>query len=293
MATIPLQLAQRRLETGSVVSYPGGSPVGAAMQGFGDELSAVAERFRQQKQQQDAFDAEVIGRELNGQIAQAEKEAIQKAPADGRGLHDAMYGQLDPRTNSVVKPGLFDKIFDGTLPKMPESERANFIRKKEALRLAGSARMAAQQYARRQDYEQTEWSKAQDSYTSAIAQSDPDDTAAFEAIRQSGFDFIAKMGNPVARQAAETAWRSNTAKALAQAMIAKDPGRSVELLGAEPAAKATIGAINGETTGAEGGTDLSAKNPNWSASGDDRLADLRPDNRVALASQAGVSMAQN
>lgn len=289
MATIPLQLAQRRLDTGSVVSYPGGSPVGAAMHGFGDELSAVAERFRQQNEQQDAFDAEVIGRELNGQIAQAEKEAIQKAPADGRGLHDAMYGQVDPRTNSVVKPGLFDKIFDSTVPKVPESERANFIRQKEALRLAGSARMAAQQHARRQDYEQTEWSKAQEGYTSIIAQSDPDDTAAFEAIRQSGFDFIAKMGNPVARQAAKIGWRNNTAKALAQAMIAKEPGRAVELLGAVPAAQAG----DGETTGAEGDTDLLAKEANSPVSGDDRLSDLTPDDRVALASQAGVSLAQN
>ena len=44
MATIPLQLAQRRLDTGNVVQYPQGSPVGAAMQHFGDELLAVAER---------------------------------------------------------------------------------------------------------------------------------------------------------------------------------------------------------------------------------------------------------
>lgn len=289
MATIPLQLAQRRLDTGNAVSYPNSSPVGAAMQGFGDELSAIAERFRQQKQQQDAFDAEVIGRELNEQIAQAEKEAIQKAPADGRGLHDAMYGQVDPRTNGVVRSGLFDKIFDSTVPKVPESERANFIRQKEALRLAGSARMAAQQHARRQGYEQTEWSKAQEGYTSIIAQSDPNDTAAFEAIRQSGFDFIAKMGNPVARQAAKVGWRNNTAKALAQAMIAKDPGRAVELLGAAPAAQAG----DGETTGAEGGTDLLAKEANSPVSGDDRLADLTPDDRVAFASQAGVSLAQN
>lgn len=285
MATIPLQLAQRRLDSGSVVSYPDSSPVGAAMQGFGDELAAVAERFRRQKQQQDAFDAEVIGRELNGQIAQAEKEAIQNAPADGRGLHDAMYGQA---RNGVVKPGLFDKIFDSTVPKMPESERASFIGQKEAMRLAGSARMAAQQYARRQDYEQAEWSKAQATELNAIAQSDPDDTATFEAIRQGGFDFIAKMGNPVARQLAETGWRSNTAKALAQAMLAKDPKRAAEMLGAAPAAQAS----GGETTGAEG-TDLSAKNPNGPASGDDRLADLTPDDRVALARLAGVSAAQN
>ncbi|WP_292602556.1 hypothetical protein [Mesorhizobium sp.] len=257
MATIPLQLAQRRLDTGSVVSYPDSSPVGAAMQGLGDELSAVAERFRQQKQQQDAFDAEVIGRELNRQIAEAEKEAIQNAPADGRGLHDAMYGQVDPHSNGVVKPGLFDTLFEGIVPKIPESQRANFIRQREALRRSGSARMAAQQYARRQDYEQAEWSKAQAAELNAIAQSNPDDTATFEAIRQSGFDFIAKMGNPVARQLAETGWRSNTAKALAQSMIANDPKRAAEMLGAAPA--------------------------------DARLADLTPDERQAFIRQAGAA----
>jgi hypothetical protein len=218
MATIPLRLAQRRLDTGNVVSYPGGSPVGAAMQGFGDELSAIAERVRQQKHQQDAFDADIIARQLNGQIAQAENDVAQDAPADGSGLHDTMYGQLDPRTGQVVKPGLFDTLFDDTLPKVPADQRADFVRRKEVLRSAGSARMAARQHARRQDYEQAEWTKVQDASLSAIAQGDPADTATFEAIRQDGLDLIAKMGNPVARQAAETAWRSNTAKALAEAM---------------------------------------------------------------------------
>jgi hypothetical protein len=232
MATIPLQLAQRRLDTGSVVSYPGGSPVGAAMQGFGDELSAVAERFRQQKQQQEAFDAEIVSRQFNVQIAQAENDAIQNAPADGSGLHDSMYGQVDPRTGQVAKPGLFDTLFDGILPRIPEGQRANFIKKKEVLRATGSARMAAQQQARRDQYEQAEWTKVENIYTGSIAQSDPADTGAFEAIRQSGLDFIGKIGNPLARQAAETAWRSNTAKALVQAMIAQDPKRAAEMLGA-------------------------------------------------------------
>ncbi|UVK37635.1 hypothetical protein LHFGNBLO_004700 [Mesorhizobium sp. AR10] len=216
MATIPLQLAQRRLDTGNVVQYPSGSLVGAAMQGFGDELSAVAERYRQRQEQQEAFDAEIVRRQLDGRIAQAENDATQNAPADGSGLHDTMYGQVDPRTGQVIKPGLFDTLFDGTLPQVPESERGNFIKHKEILRAAGSVRMAARQQARRDDYEQGEWSKVQDASLSAIAQSDPNDTATFEAIMQSGLDLIGKMGNPVARQAAEAAWRSKTAEALAR-----------------------------------------------------------------------------
>lgn len=251
MATIPLQLAQRRLDTGTVASYPNGSPVGAAMQGFGDELSAIAERFKLQKQQQDAFDADIIGRELNARIAHAEAVAVQTAPADGGGLHDFMYGQLDPRSDGVVRPGLFDQIFDDTAAKVPEGERANFLAQKQALRLAGSARMAAQQHARRQNYEQAEWSKVEDGYTSAIAQGDPDDTGTFEAIRQSGLELIGKMGNPVARQAAEADWRSNTAKALVRAMIAKDPKRAAEVLGTGPVS--TDGRTKDDTIEAVGG----------------------------------------
>ncbi|MER9545076.1 hypothetical protein NKI72_23910, partial [Mesorhizobium sp. M0437] len=171
--------------------------------------------------------------------------------AAGGGLHDFMYGQLDPRSDGVVRPGLFDQIFDDTVAKVPEGERANFLAQKQALRLAGSARMAAQQHARRQNYEQAEWSKVEDGYTSAIAQGDPDDSGTFEAIRQSGRDLIGKMGNPVARQAAEAAWRSNTAKALADAMIAKDPKRAAEVLGTGPVS--TDGRTKDDTIEAVGG----------------------------------------
>ncbi|CCV14982.1 hypothetical protein [Mesorhizobium sp. STM 4661] len=226
MATIPLQLAQRRLDSGNVVSYPQGSPVGAAMQGFGDELSAVAKRYRQQREQQDAFDADIIGRKLNAQIAQAENEAENNAPADGSGLHDAMYGRVDPRTGQLVKPGLFDELFDSTLLNVPEGQRANFAKQKEVLRSTGSVRMAVRQQARRDDYEQSQWAEVQAAYLGIIAQSDPADTSAFEAIRQSGLGLIGKMGNPVARQAAEADWRSKTAKAIVQAGIAKGAGKN-------------------------------------------------------------------
>ncbi len=235
MATIPLSVGQRRLDTGNVVQYPEGSPVGRAMQGFGDELSAVAERYQQMKEQQEAFDAELARRRFNDQVAQAEDEAAAKAPADGSGLHDVMYGQVDPRTGRVVKTGLFDMLFDNALPNIPESQRANFARQKETMRAAGSLRMAQRQQAKRDEYELAEWAKVDNISTNAIAKSDPNDTATFEAIRQSGLDLIAKIGNPLARQTAEAAWRGKTAKALVQAMIAQDPKLAAEMLGAVPA----------------------------------------------------------
>ncbi|TPN70640.1 hypothetical protein, partial [Mesorhizobium sp. B1-1-5] len=217
MATIPLQLAQRRLEAGNGVSYPERSPAGRAMQDLGDELSAVAERYRQMKERQEAFDAELARRRFADRIAQAEDDVAANAPADGSGLHDAMYGEVDPRSGQVVKPGLFDRLFDEALPEIPESRRADFARQKEPMRAAGSPRMAQRQQEQRDEYELAEWAKVDTMSTSSIAKGDPNDIGAFEAIRQNGSDLIAKIGNPVIRQAAEVAWSSNTAKALVQA----------------------------------------------------------------------------
>ncbi|MER9328193.1 hypothetical protein [Mesorhizobium sp. M0488] len=313
MATIPLQLAQRRLDTGNSVQYPNGSPAGGAMQQFGDELSAVAERYQQRKQQQEAFDAELARRRFNGRIAQAEDEVAANAPADGAGLHDAMYGQVDPRTGQVTKPGLFDKLFDDALPNIPESQRANFARQKEAMRAAGSLRMAGRQQAQRDDYELAEWAKVDTITTSSIAKGDPNDIGAFEAIRQNGSDLIAKIGNPLARQAAEAVWRSNTAKALVQAMIAKDPKRAAAMLGGARTAvpvSTTDNAVNSSAAATKLAENSNvsvdepagdAETPHANAGQLDRkatwaagpwIADLSPDHLQELGQKAQVAMTE-
>ncbi|WP_179298201.1 hypothetical protein [Mesorhizobium carmichaelinearum] len=201
------------------------------MQGFGDHLSAAAERYQQMKDQQEAFDAELARRRFNGQIAQAEDEVTANAPADGAGLHDAMYGQVDPYSGRVVKTGLFDKLFAAALPGMPESQRAAFARQKEALRQTGALRMAARQLQRRKDYEQAQWSDVQRAELDAIAQSNANDTAAFNAARQRGLDVLNKMGlDPQGKLQAEAAWRESTAKTRMEALIAQDPQRALQML---------------------------------------------------------------
>lgn len=60
---IPLSVGRRRLDTGNAVQYPQGSPIGGAMQGFGDELSALAEHYRKMTERQEAFDAEIARRQ--------------------------------------------------------------------------------------------------------------------------------------------------------------------------------------------------------------------------------------
>ena len=192
---IPLSVGQRRLDTGSAVQYPQGSPIGGAMQGLGDHLSALAERYQQMKDQQDAFDAEIARRRFNAEIAQAEDDATANAPADGSGLHEAMYGQIDPYNGRVVKTGLFDQLFDAFLPSMPASQRASFIREKPTMREVGAMRMAGRQLQRRKDYEKAAVDTTLTTNAIAIGKADPDDLVTFEAARQQGLDLIDKMGS--------------------------------------------------------------------------------------------------
>ncbi|WP_292681377.1 hypothetical protein [Mesorhizobium sp.] len=275
---IPLSIGQRRLDTGNAPQYPQGSPIGGAMQGLGDQFSAIAARYQQMKDQQEAFDAELARRRFNGRIAQAEDEVAANAPADGNGLHEAMYGQVDPYNGRVVKTGLFDRLFDDALPGMPESQRAGFVGQKEAMRAVGARRMAQRQLQRRDEYELAEWTKVDNISTGSIAQGDPNDAETFEAIRKSGFDLIAKIGNPILRQTAEATWRGNTAKALVQAMIAKDPKRAAEMLGAgmpgEPSGDASVQPIIW--------IDVSGSSDVATAKGD-RVGKPAPDERVAQA----------
>lgn len=282
MATIPLQLAQRRLDTGTPVQYPQGSPLGAAMQGFGDELSAVAERYRRMREQQEAFDAELARRRFNSQIAQAEDEVAANAPADGSGLHEAMYGQVDPRTGQAVKPGLFDRLFGDALPNMPESQRANFARQKEAMRRVGGLRMARRQFQRRQDYEQAQVDTVLQTNAIAIGKANPDDIVTFEAARQDGLDLIDKMGlDPGIRQQKVKDWFSTAAKARFEALIAKDPQRALEMFGVGTPVEPSGGDAASGTTQAAGSF-VSGSSKAATGKGD-RVGKQTPDERVAQA----------
>ncbi|ESY04485.1 hypothetical protein X748_28115 [Mesorhizobium sp. LNJC386A00] len=105
---------------------------------------------------------------------------------------------------------------------MPESQRANFAKQKEAMRMAGAVRMAQRQLQRRKDYEQNQWSGVQRAELDAIAQSNPNDTVAFNAARRRGLDVLDKMGlDPQGKLQAEAAWRDSTAKTRIEATALK------------------------------------------------------------------------
>lgn len=222
---IPLFTDQRRPDAGDAASDAG--PAGP-LDPYWQEVAAHYER-RMARQQ--AFDTEIAARRLGGEIASAEADVAANAPADGEGLHHAMYGEVDPHTGRVVLKGRFDTLFDNFLKQAPPELRAGLASRKPALREAGSVRMAMQQNQRRAQYEQDHLAAAQAEELDTIAKSDPDDHAAFDAARQAGLDLIAKMNlDPESRQQTEAAWRENTARTRIEALIARDPGRAIEVL---------------------------------------------------------------
>lgn len=221
---IPLFTDQRRPRDAA----PGAAPAGP-LDPYWQEVAAHYER-RMARQQ--AFDTEIAARRLDGEIASAEADVAANAPADGEGLHHAMYGEVDRYTGRVVLKGRFDTLFDNFLKQAPPELRAGLASRKPALREAGSVRMAMQQLQRRAQYEQDQLSAAQAEELDTIAKSDPDDHAAFDAARHAGLDLIGKMNlDPEGRQKAEAAWRDRAATTRIEALIARDPKRALELVG--------------------------------------------------------------
>lgn len=224
MARIPVTVANRSLDTGSVVSYPSGSPIGAAISGLGGALQGVAERVQQQNEQKDSFDAKIREQEMIAQLSSVEDETAQNAPADGKGIHDSVYGELDPVTQAPVKPGSFDKLFDDYLQRIPESKRGEFAAKREVYRLQGSNRLARVEYDSQQKYYQVEIQKTQNQITTSMAALDPNDDQTFETFKAEGLDIIEKSGLPaLEKDVARENWLAKADEALFKTKLAKDP----------------------------------------------------------------------
>lgn len=270
MAKIPVRVATRGLETGNVVQYPSSNPIANAFANMGDTLSDVA-AYQQKKQlQKDEFEATLRENELSAEIGRLEDEAVQKAPADASGIHDTVYGQIDPQTNTATKPGTFDVLFDSYLSRVPESKRQEFQQKKELYRLRGSSRMAEVQYKSEQAYYKVEIQKTQNDITTAMAMADPNDDQTFEQFKKQGLDIIDKSPLPaLEKDVARTNWLANADETLFKTKLEKDPSfaqNARAALGLAPAAT-TSGNIVDKIVGVESGGNATAKNPNSSATG--------------------------
>lgn len=251
MATIPLQIAQRSLDTGSVVQYPGGGEIGRAMQSAGSELTQLADYAQQRQDQMDRFKRVALENEFDQAVANQSDDFARNAPADGAGIHDGIVGQIDPKTGTVIKPGLFDNLADEYRQKMPASQRGYFDAGLGAKRLAVSGSAASTQYAQEQKYATLEVGKIQDGIINSILQMDPNDAKSYDAFKAQGRATIeASPLAPLAKKAALDAWEETTPKALAQAITARDPGKLRAMLGMAPAETKEVAPAAGGAGGA-------------------------------------------
>lgn len=232
MARIPLQTAQRGLDTGQVVQYPDVSPIGDALVRAGGALQGVAIRVQQRQDEKDSFDAKLRENEMTQTLAGMEDEAVQNAPEDASGLHDSTYGETGP-DGRAVKPGNFDKIFDEYLARVPKSKQAEFAAKRESYRLAGSNRMAAAQYKGEQDYYKVSIQKTQNQIVNSMLAGDPNDMKTYDEFKQQGLDIIDKSGLPaLEKDVARTNWEANASETLFKLKLAKDPSFAAKARGA-------------------------------------------------------------
>ncbi|MBA1143175.1 hypothetical protein [Mesorhizobium neociceri] len=268
---IPLSVAQRRRDADA-------SPVSGAAQQLDGYWQEVAVRHEQRQAQQQAFDTEIAARRLSGEIARAEAEAVAGASADGAGLHEAVYGAVDPHTGQAVKAGQFDTLFDSFLDQSPADLRPGLAERREALRAAGSARTAMQQLQRRKDYERAQVDTALQTNAIAIGKANPGDHVTFEAARQDGLDLIDKMGvDPGIRQQLVKDWFSTAAKVRFEALIAKDPKRALAIFGVG------MPAAGSETAGDSAQGRFLSDGPTMAGGKEGRVGTQTPDERIAQA----------
>src|SRR5687768_5888155 len=97
MARIPIEIARRELDRGPLVRYPaGGGPVGPAVDDLGAAIARLAGYAQDTRGRQEAFDAALREQEFLEELERVESEAIDASAADSEGLHDYIYGGLDP-----------------------------------------------------------------------------------------------------------------------------------------------------------------------------------------------------
>lgn len=131
MATIPRITRTQGLETGSVVQYPTGSPVGQALEQAGTKATALINHYQDRVYQQERF-ATLIGfDELSNNLAADTDKEKQTMQPGAMGLHDKLVQNYDTRSSEW-------------LSQVPESQRPEFearIRSKRSQFSLGAAQL--------------------------------------------------------------------------------------------------------------------------------------------------------
>lgn len=266
MARIPQRIAGQRLDTGSVVRYPDGSPIGQSLQGAGDAGMRVAAHVQQRQAEDDDYQqrqASLLFREqLNIELQKSEDTM---AP-DGKGLADGLAGEgIDLESGVATKPGIFDERAKTALESMTsETAKQRFQQSLPALRLSFYGQAREKEVATRRGFQATQLEGLLGKLQNSINQTDPDNVTEFQSYKEEGKGLILSTSLTANKKNEILAnWNKITAKTSWLALHAKDPNRAKAALGITGASENLVDRI----VGVESGGAADAKNPNSSAQG--------------------------
>ena len=140
MATIPRIVSNRGLDPGGVVSYPGGSPVGQALEQAGAKGQQLATHYFDRVAQQERFQSLIQFDEFGSTMTGETQQAKQTMEPGAVGLHDKLLETYDKRSQEW-------------LTKIPESQRPEFEARIRAKRESFSVGAATMEAAESQRYQ--------------------------------------------------------------------------------------------------------------------------------------------
>ena len=135
MARIPLQVASRGLETGSMVNYSGvsSSPVAGALEGAGDMLQRVGYRYQQQVEEAETFEATQNFNQFKIAASGDLTDIATQTPSSGLGYHDRSMQAFQKRETEFLA-----SVPERLKPKfrtLLETERAQFSQQQAGFEL--------------------------------------------------------------------------------------------------------------------------------------------------------------
>lgn len=258
MAEIPITVGRRSLETGSVVQYSSGDPVGAALAGAGRQAADLAEFATHRKERQERFAALMGWDTFNTNMLSEADQAKRDMKPGAVGLHDDLVGRYDTKSAEW-------------LAQQPQHLRQEFQARIQAKRAQFSRSAAVIENEESQRFQLDGLTNGVKTAGSAILSGGPDLVDGY--IRNMDERIDASTLPPVLKEEAKRKARQDLQEQGFKALLARDPKAAQSVAAGWGLGQGGVDQVVDRIIGAESGGRADAKNPNSSATGAGQFVD--------------------